>query len=349
MNRRRIAFVLGSLGRGGAEKVISILSDDYARLGWETDIVLLLSSKKEYEINASTRIIDLSGNVQSRILRLPFWVTKIRRYVKNSKPDIVLSFAARINIISVLACRDIVNRLYLSERNDPKLDGRTKFIDFLTKRLYPRANGIIFQTKRVCSYFPYLQNSYIIPNPISIGALSSDEKSERIVSVGSLKTQKNHALLISAFRQISVKYSNCTLEIYGDGPLHEDLSRLIDSLNLRHRVILRGGVPNIHQCIADAQLFVLSSDYEGLSNALLEAMMMGLPCISTNCAGSDEYIEDGVNGILVPVGDETALANAMNRMLSDDGFRNKCGEQALKIASIVSKEVVLQLWHNLMD
>ena len=131
--KRKITFVLGSMGQGGAEKVISVLSRDYAEKGWETDIIVLLSNRVEYDLHPSTNVVDFSGSGQSRIRRLPYWFGSLRNYVKTNKPDVMLSFAARINIIVHIACRKFVSHLFVSERNDPRHDGRSKAVDFMTK------------------------------------------------------------------------------------------------------------------------------------------------------------------------------------------------------------------------
>lgn len=116
---------------------------------------------------------------------------------------------------------------------------------------------------------------------------------KKIVTVGRLTVQKNQKLLIESFSEVLKKYPNIILEIYGDGEKREELKYIIKTLGVSNNVIFKGNILNVHEAIADAGLFVLSSDYEGLSNALMEAMMMGLPCISTTCAGSDELISDG--------------------------------------------------------
>lgn len=345
---RKIAFVLGSMGQGGAEKVISVLSRDYAEKGWETDIIVLLSKRVEYELHPNTRIIDFSGSGQSRIKRLPYWLRSLHNYARANKPDVILSFAARINIIVHIVCRKLVPRLFVSERNDPRYDGRSSIIDCMTKYLYPKTDGVIFQTQRAKAYFKNLENGCIIPNPISVGAYAKSEKKRTIVSVGSLKPQKNQKLLIDAFAYIASEFPEYQLVIYGEGTLRGTLEQQISKLSLQNRVFLPGGKRNIHECIADAELFVLSSDYEGLSNALLEALMMGLPCISTNSAGADEYI-DGMNGLVTPVGDRDALAEAMKKMLSDNDFRIQCGKNAAIKASGFNTKSVLKKWHELMD
>lgn len=348
-NRKRIAFVLGSMGKGGAERVISILSRDYAEKGWDTDIIMLLDGRVQYPLHPNTRTFDFSGNSQSRIERLPYWIKSIRTYAKEAKPDIVLSFAARINIITHIACRDLVEKLYVSERNDPYSDGRRKIVDLATMLFYPKDNAVIFQTQRAQKYFQKLSNGFVIANPISVSTYASEKKEKKIVTVGSLKPQKNQALLISAFSKIAKKYPEYTLNIYGEGTLRPILNQQIHNLNLADRVFLRGEKSDVHACIASAELFVLSSDYEGLSNALLEAMMMGLPCISTDCAGTDEYIRNRENGMITPAGDATILSSAMDEILKNDKLRIKCGRQAALDAVAFSKDIVLHRWHNLMD
>ena len=346
--QKKITFVLGSMGQGGAEKVISVLSKDYAEKGWETDIIVLLSNRVDYDLHPSTRLIDFSGEGQSRIKRLPYWLSSIRKYLKTNKPDVVLSFAARINVIVQLAGQGCISHLFVSERNDPRYDGRSKIVNWATKILYPKTNGVIFQTERAKSYFGKLKNGYIIPNPISVTEYAKTEKQKKIVAVGSLKPQKNHKLLIDAFADIAREFLEYQLVIYGEGMLREELDKQIADLNLQERVLLPGGKRNVHGCISDAELFVLSSDYEGLSNALLEALMMGLPCVTTNVAGADEYI-DGCNGMIVPAGDQKALSDAMRKMLTDDEFRKQCGINAAEKAGGFDTQSVLKKWHDLMD
>ena len=140
---KKLVVVLGSMGRGGAERVVSIISDFYANKGWKVYIVLLLSNKVDYELNENVEVIDLSGKTASRIKRLPSWLFGIRRVVKEIKPDTVLSFAARINIIVQLAVKGLKQKVVVSERNDPYSDGRSKVVDFFTSRLYPKAHTVI--------------------------------------------------------------------------------------------------------------------------------------------------------------------------------------------------------------
>lgn len=350
MTDKKIAFIIGSLDRGGAERVISILSQKYAESGWQTDIILLLENKIEYRISPNTRILDFSGNTTSRWRRLPFWLRKIRNYVKRENPDVIVSFVARINVITQIAILGLhTGRVILSERNDPRCDGRGRIVRLLTERLYPKADHIVFQTKRASDYFPHLTNSIIISNPIRIEEPASPLPEPKIVTVGRLTKQKNQKLLIDAFAAIANDFPEYTLEIYGEGDLRNYLQEIIDCQNLQDRVSLKGNVFHIHKAISRAALFILPSDYEGLSNALLEAMMMGLPCISTACAGSDEYITSGENGILIPVGDKNALVDAVKLLLSDSELRKRLGHAAAASSARFNAETVIGEWQSIIE
>ena len=155
---KKITFILGSRGRGGAERVISILSDYYAKKGYQTDIIVLLKNEVGYKLDESTRVIDFSGGITSRLKRLPFWIKSIKKYVKENKPDVIVSFAARINVIVLHACKKLKTKIIVSERNDPRLDGRSKLVEFMTNRLYPKADKVVFQTERAKSYFKKLKS-----------------------------------------------------------------------------------------------------------------------------------------------------------------------------------------------
>lgn len=350
MADKKIVFFLGSMNRGGAERVISILSRDYAERGWKTDICALIFNSVEYELASSTVFHDFTGGQGSRISRLPYWLKSIRKFVKQNNPDVIVSFAARINVIVQIACIGLNKKIVISERNDPKYDGRGFITRLCTSLLYPSASAIVFQTERVKSSFNRkIQNKgFVIPNPIEVltDATCSDEN--KIVTVGRLNTQKNHKMLLDAFAKVLNKYPEKKLHLYGDGDLKNTLIEQAEALNISQNVVFEGKISNVHEEIKDASFFVLSSDYEGLSNALLEAMMMGLPCISTDCAGSDEYIINEENGLLVPVGDTEAMYEAIMRFIEDSDLRKKCGNNAKKIAERINLTETLKRWHDII-
>ena len=347
---KKISFVLGSMGRGGAERVISILSNEFANEGWITQICLLLFNRVDYELDKSTKIFDFTGGMSSRLKRLPYWLRTIRHYVKKEKPDVIVSFAARINVLVLLATLGLRVKVIVSERNDPKHDGRGFITRLMVRLLYPFANRIIFQTKRSLQYFSknILKKGEVIPNPISVSCYASNQKKKKIVTVGRLTKQKNQSLLIRAFANIQKDFPDYELYIYGDGEQKENLIALSESLNIGNKVHFEGNILNVHEKIADAELFVLSSDYEGLSNALLEALMMGIPCISTDCAGADEFINNDENGLLVQVGNECDLYNTMKKVLSDDLLRIKLAKNAKINSTSFEKDYVLKQWMNVI-
>lgn len=348
---KKIVFIVGGMTRGGAERVISILSRECIKKGWDTSIILLLFPNVEYTLHEKIKIMDLSGTVSSRVRRFPFWVYHIRKYLKAEKPDIVVSFAARVNIIMLLSVFGLKTRKIISERNDPFHDGRDKITEILTKLLYPGADKIVFQTARSMKYFSKRieKKGIVIYNPIEVNVNASLTNSYKIVSVGRLEKQKNQFLLIKAFSEIIKKYPEYELWIYGEGKLRPDLEKLKDNLGVGNKVFLPGIVKDIHVQISDAEMFVLSSDYEGLSNALMEAMMMGLPCISTDCAGSDEMIKNGVNGLLVPVGNQQKLTEAMEKLILDKKLSNKLAGNAKNSSQIYSVTNIMEQWEIILQ
>lgn len=348
---KKITFVIGGMTRGGAERVISILANEYAKNGWKVDIVMLLLNKIEYELNKNIQIIDMTSKSKRRLLGIPSWFLKFRKYVKKSNPDVIVAFSVGINLTVLLSTFGMKKKIIISERNDPSMDGRNKGVDIATKILYKKATKIIFQTKRASKYFSKaLQaNSIIIPNPISVKEMAREEKKHKIVSVGRLAVQKNQKMLIEAFAEVQKKYPDYQLWIYGKGNLKEELEKNIENKNLKDNVFLPGSVSDIHARISDAEIFVLSSNYEGLSNALLEAMMMGIPCISTNCAGSDEYIIDGYNGILVPVGDKDKLCNAMIKLIENKNLRRDIAIHGQESVKVCDSNFVIQQWKEAIE
>lgn len=342
----KISFVIGGMSRGGAERVISILANHYAELGWNVDIVMFLQNNVEYKLDDRIHLVDMTRKTQNKIAGAPYWVSSFKRYIKRKDPDVIVSFVARINVVVLLATLGMKKKIIISERNDPALDGRSKFLDAITKVLYKSARKIIFQTNRAAGHFKgsILKNSVIIPNPITVNCFVQEKTKHKIVSVGRLAEQKNHQLLIDAFSEIVERHPDYELWIYGEGTLRNELEKKISKLHLENKIFLPGNTPDIYEKIADAEIFVLVSNYEGLSNALLEAMMMGLPCISTTCAGSDEYIEDGCNGLLVPVGDREKLTVAIERLIENDSLRISIGKSGKKSVEQCDSRIVIKKW-----
>lgn len=346
---RKISFFIGSMGKGGAERVISILANYYVTHGYEVDIIVLLANKVEYKLNEKINIVDFSSN-QSRMLSTLSWLSKIRTYVKKEKPYKIISFVGRINLLVLCACLGLKIDIYCSERNDPLHDGRNKLLVKLIELFYLTKNckKIIFQTRYIQNCFSkdVKDKSIIIYNPIEV-TVKRKLPVKKIVTAGRLVEQKNQMLLIEAFGDVAKKYPDYKLYIYGEGPLREDLSKKIREEHLEDKVFLPGNVDNIHEIISDAKMFVLSSKFEGLSNALLEAMLLGIPCISTRVSGIEEIIIDGETGLLVK--DKEQLINAIKSLIKDQEKYNYivCNSELLK--DKFSLNTIIKQWNLCMD
>ena len=348
---RRIAFIIGGMSRGGAERVISLLANRYAEKGWQVDVLLLLEDEQSYVLNKGINIISLTGRKGPRICRVPYWLREIRNYGLKYNPYRIVAFVARINILTLLGCFRMRKSIIVSERNDPRADGRGMLVKAATYLLYPFCKQVVFQTKAAqrCFSEAVRRKSVIITNPIFVPELVDTKKQKRIISVGRLCKQKNHEALLDAFSQVAKICSDYSLHIFGEGELRSFLEERIKVLGLTGKAFLEGEVSDIHERVSQGELFVLSSDYEGLSNALMEAMALGLPCISTDCAGSTELIVHGINGVIVPKGDSEALASAMIRVLKDKVLSSALGKNAKDSSRGFSLDLSMKKWEEVIE
>jgi len=340
--------------KGGAERVISILANHYSAKGWNVEIVLLLENKVGYDLDRNINIVDLTGKKSSYFGNLPLWIKDIRNYLKRSRPDRVVSFVGRINALVLMSSVGIRIPVIVSERNDPRHDGRSRFMLWCCDCFYrKKASAVIFQTKYEASCFsPSLASkSYVVPNPVETrdGPAEAEARGCVIVTAGRLVEQKNHAMLIDAANLLKEDIPDVSVNIFGDGPLRKSLQSKIDALKMSDRIKLCGSVSDLHSRIKKASVFVLTSEFEGLSNALIEAMMLGLPCISTDYPGADEIIEHGVNGMIVPRNHARALSEALKYILSDAGVRQKLAGQAVKAAASYKTEIAIKAWENVIE
>ena len=240
----------------------------------------------------------------------------------------------------------------MSERVDPKIYSAKRKKEL--RRLVSRAKGGVFQTEEAYEWYkPYLKGTepIVIPNAINpafIRPAYDGEREKVIVGAGRLSNQKNFPLLISAFARIADKFPEYKLVIYGKGNLLDSLQALAKEKSISDRVEFPGFVPDMPERLEKASMFVLSSDYEGMPNALMEAMASGLPCVSTDCGGGGArfLIKDGENGLLVPQKDEEKMAAAMERILSDEVFAKKIGENARKLQETLAPDRIYGEWEK---
>nr|WP_239576133.1 glycosyltransferase [Enterococcus lemanii] len=173
----------------------------------------------------------------------------------------------------------------------------------------------------------------------------------KIVSIGRLVEQKNHALLIKAFAKVIDLFPNTELHIYGNGPLKLELENLARKLNVYEKVFINNAIPDVLSKVSDAKLFVLSSNYEGMPNVLIEMMAIGIPVIATDCpiGGPREIIEDGINGLLVPVNDTTELSKKIIQIIDDKEFAKELTKESIKVREKLNVKRICYQWESFID
>ncbi|MBO4894795.1 MAG: glycosyltransferase [Clostridia bacterium] len=260
-------------------------------------------------------------------------------YIKQFPEATVVSFMTVPNIALMMAAKKLKNRVLFGDCTDVANEYPAGSpYNALRKKYYGRADAALFQTPAQKDYYTFLPGTkkYVIPNFVKSDGLPSRYEGERrkeIVNFCRLNKAKNLPLLIDAFALFNKDYPDYTLAIYGEGSLKGELLKKISSLGLENKATIYDFDLNVHSKISDAAMFVSSSDREGISNSMLEALAIGLPCVCTDCAGGGArmMIEDHVNGLLVPMRDVNALASAMKEIAADPALAQKLSQNAVKI------------------
>ena len=366
----KILFNCLTLKKGGAERVITTLSNYFVENN-EVSIITLMNTDIDYDVDERIKIVHLSksnvtytGKFNKLLHKISiFQLIKLKNVILGEKPDIIISFlpepSLKLMLLKKLNRKINLITTIISIRNDPNVEYKNFFRKILIKVLYPSVNGLVLQTDDALKYFKNIINNkdkmIVIPNPINDNFITSDEsikcRDKVIVSVGRLETQKNQKLLIDAFSKVVVKHPDYTLKIYGEGRLREYLQHEINDKNLASSVKLMGQVDNIKDEICKASIFVLSSDYEGMPNALMEAMALGVPCISTDCpcGGPKMLIQDGKNGLLTEVGNTEMLIQKINQLIDNDELLKSIEENAKEISKKYNKVVICNRWLDFIN
>lgn len=360
---RKIAFHLNCLEQGGAERVVTNLANQFAGEGYQVIIATEWYGENEFHIDDAVKRVHVGlregDEKKHRLLRFLLRIRYLREFLKQEKPDILIPFAQKAIYRGLAAAYFMKIPVLISIRTDPvgHYDARTDKIQI--PLLFPRANGCVFQTEGAREFFaPRLQNnSRIILNPIHekyIGVPKPDVRTKTVVQSGRLVDFKNQPMLIRAFVKVHEKHPDYDLKIYGgdsfDGT-KEILENLIEEYKAQDYIHLMGASDRLEKDLVDAALFAFTSDWEGLPNALMEAMALGLPIVATDCpcGGPATIMTNEMDGLLIPIKDERALIDGMNQLIENSDLAERLGAEARKIADKANGQAVYEQWRDYIE
>lgn len=348
-------IVTETLGVDGPERVISELSQEWDRKGYSITIVVTRNNNKisvySFSDNVTIKYIDAyeKGGKFARINE----IIELRKILKKHPARTCISLMISTSFSLAFASIGLNKRVILSERNDPSRVPFTSFQRMLRNLSFELADRIVFQTQDAMDYFPtrIKRKGKIIYNPVNPNLPEKYEgiRDKRIVAAGRLADQKNFALLIRAYSDLYHVHPDYSLTIYGEGNKREELQGLIDNLGMAENIHMPGFSNNIYNEMARSAIYVSSSNYEGMSNSMLEALAMGIPTICTDCpiGGARTVIKSNVNGILVDVGNEDTLYQSMCNIIENPALANRLSTEAYCIREKLDIRVISQEWENL--
>ena len=352
----RILFLNSSLTSGGSERVMTLLANKFADKGIDTTMSLARELGPDtYKVNDKVKLVRFKYGTKNKAVIAIKRFIKIRNQIRIGHFDAVIVFMNDLNLITLMAAGNLGTPIYISERADPSKRNNSKLYKFLEKHYYPKCAGIVLQTPDVVKQFPdeLRKKSTVIPNPIpeQLPDPYSGVRKKRIVSVGRFTDQKNFPILINVFSKFHQDHPEYELYIYGKGPKEDELKQIVKDKDIKSSVHFPGFVDDIVDEIKDAEIYVSTSNYEGISNSMLEAMAMGLAVICTDCpvGGARMMIQDGINGCLIPVGDEEALLEQITKIVMKPKLRNKLGRKALDVRDGFSIDVIAKCWINMIS
>lgn len=334
-NDLKYLFITRTLRGGGAERFVATFAGFMAEQGYDVHILTYEISDQDYPVSEKVKIHVMpyvEDSIRGKFLR----ILRMKQALSAIDPDVLIPF-----IETVVTCTYIVNLLLRKKfvytvRNSPWHAAGGRSSEMMRKRIAGTVDAIMLQNEEQRDFFPgsYHNRIYIVPNPVARKFAASRKEVyapdlTRISAIGRLHTQKNFPLLISAAEALRRQNQNFCLQIFGEGDEKDSLEGIIAQKQLSDVCSLMGRTSDVEGVLKNTDLFVLSSDYEGMPNALIEALAMGVPCISSDCrTGPRSLIKEGKTGLLFRTGDLASLTEKMSWALQHPAEMNQMGKAA---------------------
>lgn len=356
----KIIFHLNCLEQGGAERVVSTLANYLCEKEYEIIVATQWQGAVEFSLDERIRRIHVglreADERKNRLTKIGLRFHYLRELIQKEKPDIVLSFTRRPNYRALISAWGTGVPVVPAVRQDPKSYYNSPIDKILIPLLYNKAAGCVFQTEEQKEYFPkrLQKRSVVIMNPINDKYLNVPKPECRekvVVQSGRIVEFKNQEMLLRAFIKVHEKHPDYQLKLFGEDSLDgtkEKLEAIIEEEHAKEYILLMGASDCLEKELPKASVYAFSSDYEGMPNALLEAMALGMPVVATDCpCGAPRMvIKNGQNGILIPVKDENAMEEAINCLIEDRVLAEQLGECAREIGDKLNSHAIAAQWEK---
>lgn len=358
---KKIMITCDGMDSGGTEKVISILANQFSSFGYEVMIVGVSTHKTSsfYKLNSNVKYITLHHGDDKQIIFFRR-IFLLRKIFKKYRPDIILSFLPHINIYTYYSSIGLKIPFIVSERNNPVVDPKGFILRKLKKLVFSQSDGVVFQTNSVGRYYKnsVRKKSTVIFNPIDPNVLvyrSNKNKKDIVLCVGRFTKQKNIKFLIDGFSIFVKSHCSFILRLYGNGELREELVEYAKAKNVLDKIEFKDTNSKWQNIEKDDAMFVLPSLYEGMPNALLEAIAVGIPSISTDCpiGGPRDIIKNGINGYLVEINNVDQLVKQMESIVNQtliwdyDEFNSRFDAKKIALEWVAYIDLVLERCYKL--
>lgn len=348
----KLLLYLDAMNRDGAERVLASIANYFVN-NYQVVLVNDISLGEENEYPVDERIKRyflgiIGGGARGNFTR----IKSLRKIIKSERPNAILSFKGACNLRMLLAAKGLKVRKVVSVRNDPNYEYGRGIKKLVSKILFRSASFCVFQTQEAMDYFPksIRKKSTVIWNPVADKFYERAWKAEKeeIVVVGRLVPQKNPLLALDAFALVAQNHPHTNLVYYGSGELKHTILQKSKEFGLSDRVSIINNVPNIEDYISSARLFLMTSDFEGMPNALMEAMTIGLPCVATDCpCGGPRAISEGFGEeMLVPCKEAKTIAARINELLFNETRQKELSKKERERSSLFKKSVIMRKWEN---